>query len=120
MIADSKEGLGFESLPIFNLIIESVVKHENHDIRWDDPSQKGEGSMNLAIIDADIAQAAQSCTEQLMASQDMSSLLDQGRSSVDAILKSLTEWQTRLPHTMEFPLERGLICLQSLRGSLDG
>ncbi|KZS95640.1 hypothetical protein SISNIDRAFT_452284 [Sistotremastrum niveocremeum HHB9708] len=102
-------GLGFESLKLLEDVVNATADHE-----W-----KPEGAMadSLALVDADISQAIQSCTDALGsgAMEDRTS----ARLILDGLFDALTSCRIAVEGWGgEFPFDRGLGNLNYLRNTL--
>lgn len=99
-------GLGFESLPILTTIIIRTLP-----LRWEIDTDMEDA---LIILDADLAQAVQSCREQLVYGEELVKDMDSARAAVKALRKAMTQCQEVVESWGgEFPLEK---CMMSIEG----
>ncbi|KAG8908773.1 hypothetical protein FRB99_003011 [Tulasnella sp. 403] len=96
-------GLGFESLPILLTIVNTT-----RSLRWEIESDMEDA---LIIIDGDIAQALQSCREQLT-HPELVKDKDAARSALSNLKSALIDSRTEVEAWGgEFPFEKGLLCI---------
>lgn len=98
-------GLGFESLPILISIVDTARTYKYElDSDMEDA---------LIVIDADIAQALQSCREQLASGDNLVKDRDSARETLDKLRNVLVESRRDIEAWGgEFPLEKAELAIQ--------
>lgn len=92
-------GLGFESLPVLTNIIRRMTP-----LRWEEETEM---ETALCILDADVAQAVQSCREQLLCPGDLVPDLDAARQTVASLRAALRDCEQAVEAWGgEYPLEK--------------
>ncbi|KAG9033318.1 hypothetical protein FRB95_000325 [Tulasnella sp. JGI-2019a] len=98
-------GLGFESLPILTSIINRILP-----LQWEIDSEMEDA---LIVLDADLAQAIQSCREQLASGSDLVKDMEGARTAVKALRDAMDNCQEVVESWGgEFPLEKGMMSIE--------
>ncbi|KIO23618.1 hypothetical protein M407DRAFT_107936 [Tulasnella calospora MUT 4182] len=98
-------GLGFESLPILVSIVDTARAYKY------EPDSDMEDA--LVVIDADIAQALQSCREQLASGDNLVKHREAARETLDKLRNVLAESRRDIEvWGGEFPFEKGELAIQ--------
>ncbi|KAJ7176169.1 hypothetical protein C8R43DRAFT_1118696 [Mycena crocata] len=101
-------GMGFASLAPLTAIVRSTVGH-----RW---AAEGDVAYALVVIDADIAQALQSCKEELQGEATLALDRVQGRKALNALADALAESRHNVEEWGgEFPFERAECSVQDFK-----
>ncbi|KAG8858942.1 hypothetical protein FRB96_004762 [Tulasnella sp. 330] len=98
-------GLGFESLPVLTSIVSRILP-----LQWEIDSEMEDA---LIVLDADLAQAVQSCREQLQSSGDLVKDIEGARSTVKALREVMDQCRVVVESWGgEFPLEKGMMSIE--------